>query len=107
MPASALDVLSRLNIMYPMMFSVRSSADSRQTTHCGVLEFSSPEGVVYLPPWVLAGAHGLSSEQMLKSLRLGSGDLVVMANVALPVGNYVKIQPQSVDFLDITDPRAV
>ena len=51
MPASALDTLSRLNIMYPMMFRVRSESNGR-STYCGVLEFSAPEGVVYLPPWV-------------------------------------------------------
>lgn len=52
MPASALDTLSRLNIMYPMMFRVRAERTGR-STHCGVLEFSAPEGVVYLPSWVL------------------------------------------------------
>lgn len=30
-----------------------------------------------------------------------------LMNVALPLGKFIKIQPQSVDFLDITDPRAV
>lgn len=44
---------------------------------------------------------------MMRGLELAAGDLVTLANVALPVGSYIKIQPQSVDFLDITDPRAV
>lgn len=44
---------------------------------------------------------------MTKGLKIGAGDLVTMTNVALPVGSFIKIQPQSVDFLDITDPRAV
>lgn len=52
MPASALDTLSRLNIMYPMMFRVTSERNRQRSTFCGVLEFSAPEGVVYLPPWV-------------------------------------------------------
>ncbi|PJF20012.1 hypothetical protein PSACC_00185 [Paramicrosporidium saccamoebae] len=94
MPASALDRLSRLNIVYPMMFRVRGEGN-QNSTFCGVLEFSAQEGVVYLPPW------------MLKTLRIASGDLVNLTNVALSVGTYIKIQPQSVDFLDITDPRAV
>lgn len=51
LPVSALETLSRLNIMYPMMFRVTSEATGR-STFCGVLEFSAPEGVVYLPPWV-------------------------------------------------------
>jgi len=49
MPASALETLSRMRVMYPMMFSV-SNKDLK--THCGVLEFSAPEGSVYLPSWV-------------------------------------------------------
>ena len=44
---------------------------------------------------------------MTKDLRLRPNDLVELTNVALPVGAFVKIQPQSIDFLDITDPRAV
>lgn len=51
MPASALDTLSRLNIVYPMMFQVHGERTGL-STHCGVLEFSAPEGVVYLPSWV-------------------------------------------------------
>jgi len=49
MPASALDRLSRLNVAYPMMFRVTYG---ERVTHCGVLEFSAPEGIVYLPSWV-------------------------------------------------------
>lgn len=30
-----------------------------------------------------------------------------MSSVALPLGKFVKIQPQSTDFLDISDPKAV
>ena len=51
MPASALDTLSRLNVVYPMMFRVTNDHGQR-STFCGVLEFSAPEGVVYLPSWV-------------------------------------------------------
>jgi ubiquitin fusion degradation protein 1 len=44
---------------------------------------------------------------MIKTLKMRSNELVELTNVALPVGTFIKIQPQSVDFLDITDPRAV
>jgi ubiquitin fusion degradation protein 1 len=94
MPASALDKLSRINVMYPMMFSIRAP-QATVKSHCGVLEFSAPEGIVYIPPW------------MLSTLNVGEGDLVEIENVTLPVGRFIKIQAQSVDFLEITDPRAV
>lgn len=76
------------------MFNVRSEGN-HNSTFCGVLEFSAPEGVAYLPPW------------LLNTLKITTGELIILTNVALPVGAYIKIQPQSVDFLDITDPRAV
>lgn len=102
LPPSALDRLSRLNVVYPLMFAVspyargRAASGASPRTHCGVLEFSAPEGVVYLAPW------------MLRTLGLGPGDLVRVANVALPRGAFVRIEPQSVAFVEeITDARAV
>ncbi|KAG0232950.1 ubiquitin fusion degradation protein [Mortierella sp. GBA43] len=35
------------------------------------------------------------------------GDLVTVKSAKLELGSFVKIQPQSVDFLDISDPKAV
>lgn len=85
-----------MDVSYPLMFSVENDADSsKHTTHCGVLEFSAPEGTIYLPLWVM------------KSIGVRSGGFVTLRNVTLPLGTFVKLQPQSVAFLDITDPRAV
>ncbi|KAJ1953665.1 ubiquitin fusion degradation protein, partial [Linderina pennispora] len=57
--------------------------------------FTAEEGRVYLPEW------------MMETLMLNRGALVEAANVSLQLGNFVKLQPQSTDFLDITDHRAV
>lgn len=85
-----------MDVSYPLMFSVENEAGTSQhLTHCGVLEFSAPEGTIYLPLWVM------------KTLKLRSGDFVTLRNVTLNLGKFVKLQPQSVAFLDITDPRAV
>lgn len=46
LPPSALEALSRMHVQYPMMFKLSSPNTSRQT-HCGVLEFSAPEGRCY------------------------------------------------------------
>lgn len=51
MPPSALDTLTRLNIVYPMLFKLTNKKTNR-ITHCGVLEFVADEGKVYLPYWV-------------------------------------------------------
>jgi len=94
LPPSALDTLARLHIEYPMLFEV-SSVEAGKRTHCGVLEFSAPEGSAYIPFW------------MMQNLMLEEGGMVLIKNVSLPKASYVKFKPQSMDFLDITNPRAV
>ncbi|KAF9172797.1 ubiquitin fusion degradation protein [Mortierella sp. AD011] len=92
LPQSALAKLASLHIQYPMLFELSRGS---QSTHAGVLEFIAEEGRVYLPHW------------MMKTLTLSEGDLVTVKSTSLPLGSFVKIQPQSVDFLDISDPKAV
>lgn len=94
MPPSALDQLTRLNIEYPMVFKITNKKLERQT-HAGVLEFIADEGKIYIPFW------------MMRNLLLEEGELVTIENVSLPVATYSKFQPQSVDFLDIHNPKAV
>lgn len=94
MPPSALDQLTRLNIEYPMLFKITNKKHDRQT-HAGVLEFIADEGRIYIPFW------------MMRNLLLEEGDLVTIDNISLPVATFSKFQPQSVDFLDITNPKAV
>lgn len=56
MPPSALDQLTRLNVVYPMLFKLTNSKKSR-ITHAGVLEFVADEGKIYIPYWVNALDH--------------------------------------------------
>ena len=44
---------------------------------------------------------------MMQNLLLQEGDIVRLKNVALPKAQFVKLRPQSKDFLDISNPRAV
>lgn len=69
-------------------------AGSRET-HCGVLEFTAEEGCCYIPYW------------MMQNLLIEEGTLITVKNVSLPKATFVKLQPQSVDFLEISNPRAV
>jgi len=94
LPQSALDTLARLQVDYPMLFRLQSS-DKGTMTHCGVLEFSAPEGSCYIPYW------------MMQNLLIEEGSVISITNVSLPKATYVKLQPQHVDFLEISDPRAV
>ncbi|RKF61153.1 Ubiquitin fusion degradation protein 1 [Erysiphe neolycopersici] len=94
MPPSALEKLTRLNITYPMLFELINGQKDR-TSHCGVLEFTAEEGKLYLPHW------------MMQTLLLETGDLVQIKSTDLPSASLVKLQPQSTNFLDISDPKAV
>jgi hypothetical protein len=45
--------------------------------------------------------------KMMETLSTEPGSILEVKNVTLPLGSFVKIQPQSTDFLDISDHRAV
>ena len=94
LPPSALDKLTRLHISYPMLFELINGR-AQKTTHAGVLEFIAEEGRIYLPQWLMS------------TLDLEPGDLLQIKSTDLPPGKFIKLQPQSPSFLDISDPRAV
>lgn len=77
-----------------MLFKLTNPQKDR-LTHCGVLEFVADEGKCYMPYW------------MMRNLLLEEGAVVKIESVSLPVATFSKFQPQSVDFLDITNPKAV
>lgn len=94
LPASALDKLTTLHITYPMLFELTNGAKGK-SSHAGVLEFTAEEGKVYLPFWLMV------------VLGLDPGDLIQCKSTDLPPGSFIKLQPQSPAFLDISDPKAV
>ncbi|KAL7518511.1 hypothetical protein ACHAWX_003333 [Stephanocyclus meneghinianus] len=94
LPPSAFDILARLQVDYPMLFQLQSQ-DRGTMTHCGVLEFTAEEGSCVIPFW------------MMQNLLIEEGAVLTVANVSLPKANFVKFQAQHVDFLEISNPRAV
>jgi len=94
LPPSAFDILARLQVDYPMLFCLQNTEKGTKT-HCGVLEFTAEEGCVFIPFW------------MMQNLLIEEGALLTVTNVSLPKATFVKLQPQHVDFLEITNPRAV
>ncbi|CAI0539847.1 unnamed protein product [Linum tenue] len=94
MPPSALERLASLHIDYPMLFELHNPSTER-VTHCGVLEFVAEEGLIYLPYW------------MMENMLLQEGDLVQLRNASLEKGTYVKLQPHSTEFLDVSNPKAI
>lgn len=94
MPPSALDRLAYLQIDYPMVFELNNPT-ARKITHCGVLEFTADEGLIYLPYW------------MMENMVLQEGDIVHIKNASLSKGTYVKLQPHTKDFIDLANPKAI
>ena len=64
-------------------------------THAGVLEFSAEEGTCHLPSWVM------------QNISLEEGGILEVTSATLPKGKFVKFQPQTSTFLDISNPKAV
>lgn len=112
MPPSALEQLTRQRVVYPMLFKLKSESTKRET-HCGVLEFVADEGKVYLPNWVSHKIHQcvrifrIETFQMMRNMLLEEASLITVESVSLPVATFSKFQPQSADFLDISNPKAV
>ncbi|KAH9246601.1 hypothetical protein BASA81_015868 [Batrachochytrium salamandrivorans] len=96
LPSSSMEKLAGMRVQYPMQFEIRNeSVDPLRRTHVGVLEFTAPEGQMFVPYWIM------------QNLLLEENQLVTVRNVSLELATYCKFRPQSVDFLEISDPKAV
>ncbi|ROT43551.1 ubiquitin fusion degradation protein [Sodiomyces alkalinus F11] len=95
LPPSALDKVSKLHVQWPLLMEIINGEKGKHS-HAGVLEFVAEEGKAYLPHW-----------QMMQTLGLDVGDLIQVKTTSLELARHVKLQPQSVNFLDISDPKAV
>jgi len=86
-----------MNIQFPIMFQI-TNEHTKKSSHCSVLEFTAPEGNVYLPVWIFDNLQmDPHSTQNLVSLR----------NVSLPKGTFVKLQPHTSDFTELSNPRTL
>ncbi|PHH65164.1 hypothetical protein CDD81_3295 [Ophiocordyceps australis] len=94
LPPSALDKVSKLHVQWPLLMELVNGEKERHT-HAGVLEFIAEEGRAYVPQW------------MMETLSMDVGDMIQVRTTSLELAKMVKLQPQSVNFLDISDPKAV
>nr|UXY87209.1 ubiquitin fusion degradation protein [Cryptomonas sp.] len=94
LPSSILEIVSNYNVKWPLIFEITNKISGKKT-HCGVLEFTSDEGCAYLPYW------------MMRNLDILEGEKLYFGYADLEKGNYIKIQPQTSDFLEISNPKAV
>lgn len=61
-----------------MLFELYNAATERRS-HCGVLEFTANEGMLYMPYW------------MMQNMLLQEGDIVKVKNATLPKGNIAGV----------------
>ncbi|KAI1489173.1 ubiquitin fusion degradation protein UFD1-domain-containing protein [Biscogniauxia mediterranea] len=94
LPPSALQKISQLRVQWPLTMELVNGEKDR-LTHAGVLEFVAEEGRAYIPHW------------MMQTLQLDVGDMIQIKSTSLELAKMVKLQPQSTNFLDISDPKAV
>ncbi|KAG0536598.1 hypothetical protein BDA96_03G077400 [Sorghum bicolor] len=92
MPLSALDRLERLNAQYPMLFQIKNPSTER-VTHCGVSVFSANEGFIHMPSWLMT------------HLGVVENEIVLVRSTSLPTATFIKLQPHTKDFLNVSYPR--
>ncbi|GLT38629.1 hypothetical protein SLA2020_128630 [Shorea laevis] len=94
MPEAALMPLMETRITMPMLFEIQNNSTGK-VSHCGVLQFTGMEAeAIFLPEW------------MMNNLELELGDSVTLRNKSLEKGKKIKLQPHTMDFLAIKDPKA-
>lgn len=94
LPTMALQELGNMQVSFPMTFELINPQTQRSTV-VGVQEFDAETGIVYVPQWVL---NNLGAEH---------DDLLMVKNVKLPKGTYVKFQPHQYAFTQLSNPRVV
>ncbi|WRX17803.1 Ubiquitin fusion degradation protein Ufd1-like - like 3 [Theobroma cacao] len=94
MPLSAFDSLVDKGVESPWLFELCNPVTGK-TSHCGVLEFTSDEGFVLLPA------------PMMESMELEEGELVTLKSASLDKGTFLKLQPHTKNFMQLSDPKAV
>jgi ubiquitin fusion degradation protein 1 len=102
---SALEKISVLELQYPLMFQIQNKkAHPPKILTCGVQDFTAPEGVAYVPKWMMRnlGLHDNSDTN-----NQNAGDIATITSVTLPSATFIQLQPQSVAFLNISNPKAV
>ncbi|ETI32537.1 hypothetical protein F443_20667 [Phytophthora nicotianae P1569] len=98
LPPKILVDLQCLKIPTPLIFMVRAAGQDNQpegdlaisSQYCSVQEFSSPDGQVFVPYWLMQNL----------GVREG-GSVVVTSVVNLPRGVYCRLQPETTSFLDL------
>eukprot|EP00293_Proteomonas_sulcata_P017509 CAMPEP_0184292416 /NCGR_PEP_ID=MMETSP1049-20130417/4205_1 /TAXON_ID=77928 /ORGANISM="Proteomonas sulcata, Strain CCMP704" /LENGTH=210 /DNA_ID=CAMNT_0026600195 /DNA_START=946 /DNA_END=1578 /DNA_ORIENTATION=+ len=94
LPSKILEEISTQEIEWPAIFNLRN-LENEINTNCGVSEFTAEDGCFYAPFWII------------KRLEVKPGSKVGIKLVQLEKGKFARLQPQSSDFLAVSNPKAI
>jgi len=94
LPSSVSNKIFTMMVTFPLHFELENLETSKKV-HCGVWEFTAPDGICYLP------------ECMMQNLNIQDGSIVKITDVNLPKATFLKLEPQGAGFLHLDDPKLV
>jgi len=95
LPPSALDRISQTEVTFPLQFELTNHFKTELKACGGVIDFTAEEGKIFVPTW------------MMDKLQAKDGEFIRVRTISTQKGEYMKIEPHSKIFLDISDPKAV
>jgi len=94
LPPSALNQISHMNVVWPLMLKITNPVTGAHT-HCGVLEFSAQEGKMFVPFWIM------------ENLGIQPGSSAKCETASLRKGKFVKLRPRKKEFVETADPKVI
>jgi len=94
LPMSASNKIFSMMVTFPLHFKLENLETSKKV-HCGVWEFTAPDGICYLP------------ECIMQNLNIQEGSMIKVTNSNLPKAEFLKLEPLNAGFLQLDDPKLV
>lgn len=94
LPLNSSNKIFSILVTFPLHFEIET-VDTRKKTHCGVWEFTAPDGICYLP------------ECIMQNLNIQDGCTIKITSSNLPKANFLKMEPLSAAFFQLEDPKLV
>ena len=93
MPSSSLTYLTQLHITCPLIFKLKN-VSIKKLIHCGVYKFVCNEDECFIPDW------------MMENLIIKNEDKIIVEHDIIPSVQFIKFQPQSLDFFKIQNVKS-
>jgi ubiquitin fusion degradation protein 1 len=95
LPLNASNKIFSMMVTFPLHFELETLDANKKKTHCGVWEFTAPNGICYLP------------ECIMQNLNIEEGSTIKITNANLPKAEFLKLEPLGAGFLQLDDPKLI